>query len=91
MRDIINDWKIVPGVVEMFVMSIEDYSNAESSVVKAVIDNVTTDETMLVSVASDTENMAKKLTGLYLGKKTTLDSSLMSCTSLSITFLNSCK
>ncbi len=68
----------------MFVTAGAHTSEAESRMVKAVIDGITTESTTLVSVASDTENKARKTRRLIVGKKIVSVVSLTSFTWLSM-------
>ncbi len=50
-------------------MAGEHSSEAEAAMVKGVIDGVTGEDTVLVSVASDTENKAKKTSRILAGEE----------------------
>ena len=69
LRGIDDCWQVVSRFVGLFAMAGDHSSNAEAAMVKSIIDSVTGDDTMLVSVASDTENKAEKTYRLLAGEE----------------------
>lgn len=68
LRGLDDEWRVVTRAVGMFVLAGQHSSESEAALVKGTIDEVTSDSTVLVCMASDTENKAKKTCRLLVGE-----------------------